>query len=137
MTGLGTDHAADRSWGSPTPRPVESDAKQHGCRPFDAELDACELDERDRPTVTWTARALGLSESKIVLRSRRMCYVDRLLIIAVHLVDAEPVPLFGRVSTCDYDGDGMYVVELELLECPKTQVIRAWLVARAPRRRSA
>ena len=139
MTGAGTHHAADRSWGSPESplKQGDADASLRGCRPFDAELDVCELDDRDRPTVTWAARARGLCESEIVFRSRRMCYPDRLLIVAVHLVDATPVPLFGRVSECDYEGEGMYVVRLELLENPNSRVIREWLVARGPRRRAA
>lgn len=59
--------------------------------------------------------------------SRRMCYPGRHVIVAVHLIDATPVPLFGRVAVCEYESDGLCRVELELLEVPEERAVRDWL----------
>lgn len=100
---------------------------------FDAELDVCELDERERPGLTWPAQAQELSRSHLVFRSRRMCYTGRRLLIAVHLIDDAPAPLCGRVTTCAYDSDGMYRVELEFARVPTWPDVAAWLAQRRPR----
>lgn len=97
---------------------------------FNAELDAAELDDRMRPGSTWTAYSRELSRSHVVLVSRRMCYQNRLIVIAVHLIDAEPVPLMGRVTACEYESDALYRIELELLPMPTQGPIREWVRAR-------
>jgi hypothetical protein len=97
---------------------------------FDAVLDVSELDERGRPGAAWSAQARELSRSGLALRSRRMCYVGTLLLVAVHLIDDFPVPLCGKVTYCTYDGDGMYRVELALMRVPARPNIAAWLAAR-------
>ncbi len=107
-------------------------ARARGVR-FEADLDASELDDRERPGPTWTARGRELSRAALTLRTRRMCYVGRLILVAVHLVDDQPAPLLGRVAVCEYDGDGMYRVELELLPVPERDAIRAWVEARGAR----
>lgn len=93
---------------------------------FDAELDVAELDDRLRPVTTWSARALSVNRSSLGFRSRRMCYAKRILMIAVHLIDDKPVILAGRVTKCDYDGEAMYVVEVELMTKPVSEEIRHW-----------
>jgi hypothetical protein len=97
---------------------------------FDAELDLCELDERDRPGPTWSGHGRELSRSHMVFRSRRMCYPGRRVLAAVHLIDDQPVPLFGKVTICDYDGDGLYRVELELQRAPDRPEVSAWVLER-------
>lgn len=89
-----------------------------------------ELDDRDRPMTTWSARAFELSRANLIIRSRRMCYVGKLVMVAVHLIDDHPVPLFGKVHACDYDGDGLYKVDLDLLPVPDRNDIRTWLADR-------
>ncbi|MCC6230200.1 MAG: hypothetical protein IT432_13360 [Phycisphaerales bacterium] len=98
--------------------------------PFNAELDAAELDERWRPGATWTAKARGLGRSHLVMQSRRMTYVGRVIVAAVHLIDAEPVPLMGRVSVCEYEQEGLYRIELELLPIPEQGPIREWVASK-------
>jgi hypothetical protein len=110
---------------------ARSVAKKSAGMKFDAELDLCELDERDRPGPTWTGKGRELSRSGMVFRSRRMCYPGRRVLAAVHLIDDMPVPLFGRVASCDYDGDGLYRVELELQKAPERPEIAAWVVQKA------
>lgn len=100
---------------------------------FRAELDIAEIDTRGRPGVVWTGRACELSRSHLTFRSRRMCYEGRELLVAVHLVDDRPVPLFCMVAKCDYDGDGLYRTTVNLLPMPDTESIKAWVSGLEPR----
>lgn len=96
---------------------------------FDADLDLCEIDDRDRPGPKWTGRAIEVSRAHLVFRTRRMCYAGRRVLAAVHLVDAEPMPLAGRVYACEYDGEGLYRVGIDLEPVPQGPAIRAWLLS--------
>lgn len=100
---------------------------------FRADLDAAELDQRGRPTNPWSAKAVELSRSHIAFRSRRMCYRDRELLLAIHLIDDRPVALFGIVERSDYDGDGLYKTIMSLAPLPETEGVRAWLASLSPR----
>lgn len=115
--------AAERAEAGRTARPIG--------RRFDAELDLAEIDERGRPGPAWVAKSRSLSRSNLVVLSRRMCYPGREVIVAVHLIDDEPTPLFGRVHLCEYEGEGLYLVDLQLLPTPNDSSIRAWLADRA------
>jgi hypothetical protein len=97
--------------------------KAHG---FSAELDLVELDEAGRTQGVWTARAVGLSRSHLVVRSRRMVYAHRTLGVLIHLIDAKPVVLFGRAVSCEYAGEGQYVVDLDLIPIPASGPIATW-----------
>ena len=104
---------------------------RYGARPcgqkFDANLEVAEVDDRGRPQHAWLARAQKLSRSNIVFRSRRMCYIGREIILAIHLIDGSPVGLYGRVNSCDYDGDGQYVVDVDLVTLPNRPELHAWI----------
>lgn len=119
----------------PEPQPLPQSSLRKPTKPvgvkFDAELDLTELDDRERPGLVWVARGRELSRAHLVLRSRRMCYIGRRVLAAVHLIDDTPVPLLGRVTSCEYDGDGMYRVELELMQVPHRPEIAAWIDARS------
>lgn len=136
-TGLFSDASADRQrTGAPTqptqpssaadqePQPLMPSGKSHV---FDAEIDMCEVDDRDRAGPAWTARAKSISRSSITIRSRRMCYVGALVLVAIHLIDARPVVLHGRVRQCDYDGEGLYRLDIDLLPMPDKPTLRAWM----------
>lgn len=97
---------------------------------FDAELDVSEVDERLRPGAVWTVRGREIGRSRLIFMSRRMCYPGRLIIAAVHLIDDRPVPLFGKALTCEYEADGLYKVELELIPIPDCDTLAAWVAAR-------
>lgn len=99
-------------------------------KPFEAELELGELDGRERPGEPWTARARTLSRSSLVLMSRRMCYPGRMVLVAVHRIDEKPVGLLGKVHGCDYEADGLYRVELDLLPLPVNAYFSKWLEAR-------
>ncbi len=103
-------------------------------RPFSAEIDACEIDDRGRPETVWTARARELGRSRLVFLSRRMCYPGRRLLVMIHLIDHRPAPLHGLVQTCEYEADGLYRVELRLLPMPDDERLREWVDSIAARR---
>lgn len=105
-------------------------ATSKGAVRFRAELDIAELDDRRRPGASWTARGIELSRSHLTFRSKRMCYATRFLLIAVHMVDDRPVPLFGQVRLCEYDSDGLYRTEITLHEVPDEDPIGRWLKGR-------
>lgn len=97
---------------------------------FDAELDVSEVDERLRPGSVWTVRGREIGRSRLVFMSRRMCYPNRLIIAAVHLIDDQPAALFGKALACEYETDGLYRVEIELIPMPSGDQIAAWIAAR-------
>ncbi|MEO0716711.1 MAG: hypothetical protein AAFY58_06960, partial [Planctomycetota bacterium] len=99
-----------------------------GGHPFEASLSVSELDERDRPGPTWPAHGRALSRSALVMTTRRLCYEGRRLIVGVHLIDDTPVPLFGVVSACDYEGEGSYRVEAQLAPLPDSRSIHEWVL---------
>ncbi len=113
-----------------TPEPIAEDLSGTAGAPtfheFDAELDVAELDERLRPVTTWSARSTSVNRSTLGFRSRRMCYPKKLLMIAVHLIDDKPTILAGRVTTCDYEGEGLYAIEVELMPKPVSDELRQW-----------
>ncbi|MBC7771334.1 MAG: hypothetical protein H7210_02450 [Pyrinomonadaceae bacterium] len=97
--------------------------------PFGAEMDLTEIDEYGKPMLTFVARATQLSGTHLSFRCRRMCYAKRNVIAAVHLVDDQPVPLYGEVETSEYDGDGMCLTWIKLLEMPRNSILQDWLKA--------
>jgi len=115
----------------PPPPSGPGDSSQEALGPptfheFNAELDVGELDERLRPVTTWSARATSVNRSSLTFRSRRMCYVKTVLLVAVHLIDDKPAVLAGRVTACEYIGEGLYEVDIELMPKPEGEEIRAW-----------
>lgn len=108
-------------------RPLSPGQKSSKGHRFEADLDVAELDDRARPVSSWGAKGRELNRSALTFMSRRMCYPGRHVVVAVHMIDSSPVPLFGRVVACEYEGDGLCRVELELLEVPEDKPIRDWL----------
>ena len=67
-----------------------------------------------------------------LLRSRRMCHAPRGGDGCPH-GDAEPVPLFGEVSWCEYIGEGLYRTDVALAPLPEGDWLVAWLRDRKQR----
>ncbi len=103
---------------------------RYGGKTFVAELDVAELDDRMRPGPAWGARGRELSRSILVFMSRRMVHAGRLLLVAVHLIDDRPVPLFGRVAECEYEAEGLHKVVMDLAPVPPELAVHDWLGAR-------
>lgn len=133
--------AHDSSWESPKlgakKAPPKVDHVPLDARPFKADLDACELDDRHKPLATWTVRSLLLSRSKLVVLSRRMMFVGKRMLLVAHRIDAEPVLLSSKVADCEYHGDGMYRLVLDLETPPKDTKISQWLDERRAARIAA
>ncbi|MEO1584616.1 MAG: hypothetical protein AAFR96_08600 [Planctomycetota bacterium] len=96
-----------------------------GGRRFAADIDLCDIDERMRPGPMWTGRSVLISRSRLWIRSRRMCYPNASIGAAIHLIDAEPVVLYGAVRRCEYDADSLYDIEIELLSPPSATLLHA------------
>jgi hypothetical protein len=114
------------------PKPARRRRAEYEERPstveFSARLDVTELDERKRPGPIWPARAVEIGRSRVVIRSRRMCYRGRLLVMALHMIDDKPTPLFGIVHECVYDCDGMHRIDVDLQRIPgDIPAIKAWI----------
>ena len=110
-----------------TPDPRQGASK--GVFPFKADLDLTELDSRGRPGASWPGKGIDICRSSMWFRSRKLCYPDRELLVAVHLVDDQPTPLCGVVSKCDYDGEGLYVTQLALQALPRSDLVKQWLLS--------
>src|SRR6478752_7443249 len=79
------------TWGiGPEPVPIPKKAPGH---PFKADIDIAEIDDRGRPGPAWAARTATLSRSHLFVLSRRMSYPKRIMLVAVHMIDAKPTPL--------------------------------------------
>ena len=94
--------------------------------PFKADVDIAEIDDRARPGLAWVARTVNLSRSHLTVLSRRMSYPRRIMLVAVHLIDAKPTPLMGRVVECEYHSEGLYRIVLELIPLPESEVLAQW-----------
>ena len=105
------------------------DAGVQGAR-FTADVDLCELDEHQRPGSIWPARTALLSRSNLVILSRRMSFVGRWLLVAVHLIDDTPTPLMGRVTQCDYYADSLYKIVVELVRLSPGDSAHRWAQGR-------
>lgn len=105
------------------------DAGVQGVR-FTADVDLCELDEHQRAGSIWPARTALLSRSNLVILSRRMSFVGRWVLVAVHLIDDTPTPLMGRVVQCEYHGDSLYKIVLELVRLPPGDLAHRWAQGR-------
>jgi hypothetical protein len=113
------------TWGI-GPEPAPAPPKKVQGHPFKADIDVAEIDDRARPGPAWAARTHSLCRSHLVIHSRRMSYPNRIMLIAVHLIDARPTPLMGRVQECEYHADGLYRIVLELIPLPESEVLAQW-----------
>lgn len=100
---------------------------------FEAPLEVGEMDERGRPGAPWQARGREVSREYLVFQSRRMVRVGSMVIVAVHLVDDEPMPLFGKVMECEYETEGMHRVKVEFRTIPWDPDLRVWMQERKER----
>lgn len=108
-------------------------AATRGGHPFDAELEIGEVDDRGRPGGVWVARGREVSRERLVLMSRRMVRLGSLVIIAVHMIDDEPMPLFGKVVECEYEAEGLHRIIVEFRPTPWNEDLRQWMAERTKR----
>lgn len=94
---------------------------------FEAELEVTEIDDRLRPGAWFSAKGKELGRSSVVFVSRRMVHIGRLVLLAVHMIDDRPTPLFGQVGSCEYDTDGMHRLSIDLRPLPDQVLIDEWM----------
>jgi len=119
------------SWHAASPPPFEN------ARPFRADADVSELDDKGRPGPAWTVTTTHLGRANVSISSRRLVYEGRVLVLAVHLLDATPTLLCGSVKSCIYAGEASHLIVMDLLPTPADDTITRWLMGRAPQRKPA
>lgn len=125
--GFSPDPNSSPSAWTPEALAARTRRERPGMRPFAADIDIAELDEQLRPTTSWPGKSKELSRSTLIVASRRMIHIGRIMIVAVHLIDSEPVPLMGRVCECSYESYGMHRIVLDLVPIPEVAPVQAWL----------
>jgi hypothetical protein len=118
----------------PSVKQVDAPSPFPGGRPFRADVDMAELDSRGRPGATWTAHSQHLGRGNLSVLTRRVAYEGSTLVVAVHLLDSEPTVLCGVVRACDYVGEGIHRLILDLQPVPSVEEVTRWAMGRAPRR---
>lgn len=126
-----SSNPAGASWRAAAPPPFENG------RLFRADADVSELDDKGRPGPAWTVTTTHLGRANLSISSRRLVYEGRVLVLAVHLLDATPTLLCGRVKSCAYSGDSSHLIVMDLLPAPADETITRWLMGRAPQRKPA
>lgn len=100
---------------------------------FDAGVTGSELNETLLPGPRWSARAIRISRSHLVISCKRMTYVGRSVLLAVHKIDSSPLVLAGTVEACDYASSGLYVIAVALAAVPESDSIAQWANSFTPR----
>ncbi|MCE7974563.1 MAG: hypothetical protein DYG92_09640 [Leptolyngbya sp. PLA1] len=126
-----TTNPAGASWNAASPPPFENG------RQFRADADVAELDDKGRPGLAWAVTTTHLGRANLSISSRRLVYEGRVLVLAVHLLDATPTLLCGRVKSCTYAGESSHLIVMDLLPTPADETITRWLMGRVPQRRPA
>jgi hypothetical protein len=93
---------------------------------FDASVTLSEWLDSGEPSACWPGRSVRISRSHLILVTKRMCYSNRTLLIAVHKIDSTPLVLAGLVELCDYVGNGLNAVALSLQTVPETPQVTKW-----------
>ena len=129
--GVRADASTSEMLDAYAPRPLSSPTRTFppGKRPhsFETELVVGEVDDRGRPSTAWAARGKDVSRERLVFLSRRMVRVGSLVIVAVHMIDDQPMPLFGKILECEYASEGMHRVVLEFRPVPWSVELRTWM----------
>lgn len=86
-----------------------------------------ELLGQGRPGPAWSVVTSSISPSRFSVESRRMCYPERPVIAALHVLDARPMPLMGMVLSCEYTGDGVHRVVVAMTAYQPRRSLELWL----------
>jgi hypothetical protein len=102
--------------------------------PFAAVITMAELDATERIGVPWQVKGVKLSRSHVVIQSRRMCHLGRKVVLAVHMIDAVPTALLGKVVGCEYTTQGRHAIGIELVVMEENPEINEWVTSLNPAR---
>lgn len=103
--------------------------RQHSRVPFGVRLMVYELDDADHPSDPCQCHGHDISRSGMGIRTRRMFYTGRRVIVAVNVPKMAPRFLCGIVRYSRYAFSGLYHVGVEFCPMPRSEAIRAWLQA--------
>jgi hypothetical protein len=94
-------------------------------------VEVTELDELGRPAASWTCASSDISRSGMGLRSKRMAFPGRGVLILLGAVGSESSKaLYGVVAQSRYSPGEGYVIGVEFESMPDTAEIRAWRTLR-------
>jgi len=96
-------------------------------RAFKAWIDVSLCEPSSRPKPEQRVQAFELSTKHLGLFSRNMIHVDAEMLILVHLIDAEPTILYGKVMDCEYDGNWRHRVIVRFEPIPDIPQIEQWV----------
>jgi hypothetical protein len=129
-------HARPDDSDIPQQQSEESQTAEANRRLFDrhAVNRACrvtELDQLGNPGASWECRIVDLSRSGLGLRSRRMAYQGRHILVEIPAATDRPAKvLFGVIRQSRYsEGEG-YAIGVEFRAMPQSTVVRNWLSQR-------
>jgi hypothetical protein len=89
-----------------------------------------ELDHRGQPGASWDCRLIDISRGGVGLRSRRMSFQGRQLLIEVEQSPGTAKLLFGVVRQSRYSAGEGYAIGVEFRTMPRNSAIRNWLAQR-------
>lgn len=129
-------HAHEQAENLPLSAPEAADLlhsdqnrREHGRTSFGVQLLIHELDEAGNPGEPSTCTGFDISRSGLGIRSRRMFYEGRKVLIQVILPTVRPRYLCGIVKYSRYTYKGTYHIGIEFCPLPQTDGMRTWLRA--------
>mgnify|MGYP001008499006 FL=1 len=124
-------HKSSRK-GHPQDSEPQQNRRAHPRHGFDRTATAAELDESGIPGPSWTCRVFDLSRSGLGIRSRRMVYTGRLLLIEVHDGTQDRPRVFcGMVRQSRYEASEGHILGIQFWPLPKSAAIEQWIHDRA------
>lgn len=123
----------DEAGHSGDPSEIKTDAESsvnrrgHARLPFGVRVTLHELDETGTPTEGAPCEGHDISRSGMGVRSRRMYYAGRKVIVAVAVPGMQPRYMCGEVKYSRYTYRGLYHVGIELCAMPQTEAVRSWV----------
>lgn len=134
MSSAGEQPLADNGATSPEESGDSSlNRRGHARLPFGVRITVHELDETGTPAEGSQCEGHDISRSGLGVRSRKMYYPGRKVLIAVSVPGIQPKYMCGEVKYSRYTYRGLYHVGIELCPMPQTETIRTWMLTRQHR----
>jgi hypothetical protein len=96
----------------------------------DVPVTVTEIGDRGHPSDSWECRLIDISRGGIGLRSRRMSFQGRQLLVEVEQSAGIAKVLFGVVRQSRYSQGIGYAIGVEFRTLPQSPAIRNWLAQR-------
>lgn len=99
----------------------------HARLPFGVRVAVHELDDVGVPGEATVCEGHDISRSGVGLRSRKMFYEGRKVILSLTIPSMQPKYMCGVVKYSRYTYRGLYHVGIQLCALPQTESVRAWM----------